>query len=130
VRDGKHLALVAIFLVTSVFEIAVTALVFFAPATAAAQLHVADTPDTRRLGFFVGWLMVLFSAACCLTTWQLVRRDPNGRVLAAIFGCLFVAMGIAFFVQYGEPDLLLMDTLRGAAILALLPSRHPQRGAA
>ena len=41
-------------------------------------------------------------------------------MLAAIFGGLFVAMGIAFFLQYGETNLLLMDTLRGVAILALL----------
>jgi hypothetical protein len=57
-----------------------------------------------------------------IETRQLARRDPHGHVLATIFGLLFVGMGIAFFVEYGERQLPLMDSLRGIAILDLLAS--------
>ena len=119
-RGLAHTLLVAIFVVTSVFETVVTAVVFLAPAAAAAQLGIGDTADTRRLGFFVGWLLVLFSAMCWLTTFQLARRNPHGQLLASLFGVVFVCMGAAFFVQYGEARLLVMDTARGLAILGLL----------
>jgi hypothetical protein len=118
-RSARPL-LIAIFVASSLLEIAVTAVSFFAPHVVAAQLHLGDDAGVARLAFFARWLILFFAVVCCVATWKLIRRSPDGELLAGVFGLVFFGMGIAFFVQFHEAQLLVMDTLRGAAILALL----------
>ena len=119
--------LIAIFAASSVLEVGVAAASFFAPGVVATALQLDDGPGVRRLAFFASWLMLFFAALCCVTTAQLARRNPNGELLAGIFGVVFLGMGVAFFLQFREMQLLVMDTMRGAAILLLLALRRGSR---
>lgn len=114
---------IAMFVGSAVAELVVALGVFFEPQSAAAAFHIASSEDTMRLAFFTGWLLVFLAVACGVAAYQLLTGGEH-RVLTAGLGATFAAMGISLFFRFGEPQYLLMDTVRGIAMLALtLPRR-------
>lgn len=112
--------LLGLFLLSSIVECLVAVGIFASPDMAASQFHLTLGSDTLFLLSFIGCLLVLISSLCWLTTWQLYRNNPNGWLMAWIFGTFWLCLGFALTYYTNMERFLMMDSLRGALVLALL----------
>lgn len=100
-------------------EVGLTMGLFFAPALTAKQFAVTLTPDTGFLAYIIAWLCVFVSMIIVLAIVELKKGNGNYAILCYIMGIFWIGIGIGIYASYGRPDNLLLDSAKGALLVAL-----------
>ena len=125
--------LLVILAASGLLEGIISGILFCDPATEARMFAIPFTPVpgpqvlARILAEFTALFTVLIAWSCRL----LWRGNPAGHTLAAIFGGFWVVTGLTLWAEKGLPVYLVMDSLRGLVIMALVVwDRRTSRSAA
>lgn len=111
------------------FELLLTVAAFCAPDFALRQFKLTPTPEMLFLANVLGWLFLVITLVCGLA-WKWVReRNPAGWVLSQVLGAWWVGIGLGMAVCYQRYDHLLLDTFKGALILAFAQLSRPSKRA-
>ena len=111
--------LIAVLILALLIELALTGGLFFAKEITSKQFGVPVNGDTAFLSYIVGWLCLFVSLICGLALYQLIQRNSNYASLCYTMGAFWIAIGIAICISFHKPDNLLIDSLKGALIVAL-----------
>ncbi len=91
---------------------------FFAKQT--LQLFgVAYTNETSFLGYIVAWFLLLVSILIAYIIY-LVFSHQNYTALSNILALWWVGIGMGIYFAFGKMDNLLLDSLKGILLLALV----------
>ena len=115
--------LTAVLVLSTLFDLLISIVLFVRPEIEAAQFGVAMNPDTLFLAQVIGGLTLFFTAICGWTAWQLQRRGPEPTIILMFISVFLICTGIGLWLHFGQERYLLTDTLRGCLILGLYLAR-------
>ncbi|MDO7884129.1 hypothetical protein [Hymenobacter cheonanensis] len=111
------LLIVLIFAV--VLELALAGGAFFAPAFTLAKFGVQYGPSTAFLGYLTGWFLLFVSLVAGLALGRVWQGKPGYAGLCYLLGWWWAGIGMGIYMQFGRPDNLLLDSLKGLLIIIL-----------
>ena len=114
----RTLLLLALF-IALVLELALAGGAFFAPVFTLAKFGVQYGPNTRFLAYLMGWFLLFVSLMVLLALGRVWQRRPGYAGLCYLLGWWWVGIGIGSYIQFGRPENLLFDSLKGLIIIAL-----------
>jgi peptidoglycan/LPS O-acetylase OafA/YrhL len=77
----------------------------------------AFTPDIRYLATTIAWFCLFVTALVCLAIHWVRADRPEGRSLCIFMGFFWILIGVSLAVQFGRPEHLVLDALKGLLIL-------------
>jgi hypothetical protein len=105
--------------IATVLELGLTGGAFFAPAFTMAQFKVQYGPETAFLAYITGWFLLLVTALAALAFGRVWQRRRGYAGVCYLLGLWWIGIGVGIYVAFGRPDNLLLDSLKGALIVAL-----------
>lgn len=114
----RTLLLIVLF-VAVLLELALTGGAFFAPVFTLAQFGVKYGPDTVFLAYIVAWLLGFVSLVAAVALGQVWQRRPGYATWCYLLGLWWIGIGIGIYYAFGKPDNLLLDSVKGFAIVLL-----------
>lgn len=100
-------------------ELALAGGAFFAPVFALAKFGVKYGPDTKFLAYLSGWFLLFVSLMALLAFGRVWQGRPGFAGLCYLLGWWWVGIGIGIYIQFGRPDNLLLDSLKGLILILL-----------
>lgn len=111
--------LLIILVVAIALELALAGGAFFAPAFTLAKFGVHYGSDTKFLAYLTGWFLLFVSLVAVLACGRVWQGRPGYAGLCYVLGWWWLGIGIGIYMQYGRPENLLLDSLKGFLLILL-----------
>jgi hypothetical protein len=111
--------LISLLVISLLFELILTAVCFFAPATALRNIGSSLNNGTALPGYVIAWFCLFVSIVCGLSLWQVVSNKSTYPTLCYLLGAWWVGIGIGIFVFSGKTGNLITNSLKGLLLIAL-----------
>jgi hypothetical protein len=110
--------LIFILTVALVIELCLALGGFFVPGKVLEAFKVSETVETLFLADVIAWLLLAVSLACGLALKWVLANHAAGWTLSMLLGIWWVGIGVGLFARFGIYDNLLLDSVKGAVIVA------------
>lgn len=100
-------------------ELALAGGAFFAPALVLAKFGVRYEANARFLTYLVGWFLLFVSLIVLLALGRVWQRRAGFAGLCYLLGWWWLGIGIGIYIQFGRPENLLLDSLKGFLLLVI-----------
>lgn len=114
----RTLLLVVLFIAIGL-ELALAGGAFFAPAFTLAKFGAQYGPATRFLTYLTGWFLLFVSLMALLAFGRVWQRRPGYAGVCYLLGWWWLGIGVGIYIQFGRPENLLLDSLKGLLIIGL-----------
>ncbi|MGI4863632.1 MAG: hypothetical protein ACRYFZ_06880 [Janthinobacterium lividum] len=105
--------------IATLLELGLTGGAFFAPTFTLAQFNVKYGPETAFLAYLTGWFLLLVSLLALLAFGRVWQRRRGYAGVCYLLGLWWIGIGIGIYMAFGQPDNLLLDSLKGLLIVVL-----------
>jgi hypothetical protein len=115
----KKNILLTILALAFVIEMIIAILCFFKPIAAAELLGIQYSEQTAFLGYIIAWFCLLVSILIGYTFILLKNNQSGYSPLIYILGLWWIGLGIGVFIAFGKIDNLLIDSIKGLALVVV-----------
>ena len=110
--------LISILAAALVIELGLALGGFLVPAVLLEKFKVSVTGETLFLAEVIAWILLAISLVAALALKWVLASNIAGWTLSTLLGLWWVAIGLGLYVRFGILDNLLLDSLKGAIIVA------------
>jgi DMSO/TMAO reductase YedYZ heme-binding membrane subunit len=112
-------ALLITLILALVIEAALSFLCFFMPAKAMELFGMQYNDQFAFLGYIIAWFLLLVTVFIGFAIYLLQANKVGSKAIINILGFWWIALGIGVYAIFDKLDNLLLDSLKGMAILGL-----------
>jgi hypothetical protein len=118
-KSAKKNILLGILIVSLVYELALTTVLFFAPQTAVELFKMSYNTETSFLGYIIGWFCLLASIIIYYAIYFLRDNNKISKTIVNIIGFWWILLGIGVYLKFGKLDNLILDSVKGAFLVCI-----------
>ena len=89
------------------------------PALLMQQFGVRYTPDSAFVAYVLGWLLLFVTLVAVVALGQVWQRRLHFATLCYLLGFWWIGIGIGIYLAFGKADNLVLDSLKGLALVVL-----------
>lgn len=88
---------------------------------------LTPTEQTVQLATILGWLVLFITILIGYIIYLVHKGERIGWTLTGLLSVWWVAIGVGLFLQFGVPDNLISDSLKGVLLLIFAYLSVPRR---